>query len=252
MVRFQCIHCGGRIAVQKRHMNRLARCPECGSLTHPLAEHLSGEGQKLAAKAGSPVKPEVEKKSTAKSRGKSKPASKVAASSEPVTGNESSVPTLVRCDNCGEPLGKLQRPIAWNEHRVCGPCHRALSIEKQGSSTESTAIVSRLSPGAEIIDASSNRQYPPAGVGPEIANLRKQIHVSDFTLAFWGACLGLCATALAIYAIITVLQSLSVLIVWVLIAVGLAAGWFWVKRGVTALRTPHPSKKIDAIVRVKE
>ncbi len=40
MMQFRCGECGSRIAVAKRHLERLCQCPECGGVTHPLAEQL--------------------------------------------------------------------------------------------------------------------------------------------------------------------------------------------------------------------
>lgn len=40
MMQFRCGECGSRIAVAKRHLERLCQCPECGGVTHPLAEEL--------------------------------------------------------------------------------------------------------------------------------------------------------------------------------------------------------------------
>jgi predicted RNA-binding Zn-ribbon protein involved in translation (DUF1610 family) len=40
MIKFQCGHCGHRIAIARRHLGKLVGCPECGQVTHPLDEHL--------------------------------------------------------------------------------------------------------------------------------------------------------------------------------------------------------------------
>lgn len=222
MVRFQCIHCGGRIAVQKRHMNRLARCPECGNVTHPFAAHL----EKKPAAAEAQLAP-----TASKSRKSEK------------------IPPAVQtplCDNCGQPLGKLQKPLTWKKHQVCAPCHHALSLEKQGDNPNSstTAIVSRPKAELDFVDAN-----PPASRLLGGSGIRRQFAVSDFTLAFWGACLGLCTTAIVIYLIIRILDSLSTLFIWALVAGGLVIAWFWIKRGLRALRFPEKVKQVKAIVR---
>ena len=40
MIKFQCGHCGHRIAIARRHLGKLVGCPDCGLVTHPLDEHL--------------------------------------------------------------------------------------------------------------------------------------------------------------------------------------------------------------------
>jgi hypothetical protein len=52
MVRFRCIHCKGRLAVHGRHMGRLARCPECGGVTHPLNRPRLRQLRPAAGQAG--------------------------------------------------------------------------------------------------------------------------------------------------------------------------------------------------------
>lgn len=37
MRKFTCGHCGGRLAVNPRNLEKLVVCPECGKATHPLA-----------------------------------------------------------------------------------------------------------------------------------------------------------------------------------------------------------------------
>ena len=41
MIKFRCGHCGDRIAVAPVHLGKLARCPQCAGMTHPLDEHLT-------------------------------------------------------------------------------------------------------------------------------------------------------------------------------------------------------------------
>jgi len=45
MLKFKCSHCDGRLALHPRHLGRLARCPECGGVTHPMAQQILA-GQK--------------------------------------------------------------------------------------------------------------------------------------------------------------------------------------------------------------
>ncbi|HEX4796030.1 MAG TPA: hypothetical protein VH370_19740 [Humisphaera sp.] len=49
MLKFSCSHCGGRLALQERHLGRLVHCPDCGGVTHPMAGEILAR-QKPAAK----------------------------------------------------------------------------------------------------------------------------------------------------------------------------------------------------------
>ena len=49
MLKFKCSHCEGRLALHPRHLGRLARCPECGGVTHPMAQEILA-GQKPTEK----------------------------------------------------------------------------------------------------------------------------------------------------------------------------------------------------------
>ena len=40
MLKFQCQHCGRRIAVPSRNLGKLVTCSEGGMQTHPLAEQI--------------------------------------------------------------------------------------------------------------------------------------------------------------------------------------------------------------------
>ena len=87
MLKFQCTHCRGRLAIQEKHLTRLTTCPDCGQITHPMA------GEILAAR-------------------------------------QQQLKKRVECDNCGEPLGRLQRSRKWSESTVCGKCYRELAFEQ--------------------------------------------------------------------------------------------------------------------------
>ena len=222
MVRFQCIHCGGRIVVQDHHMDRLARCPECGGVTHPLAGHLvaNNEAEKLAASKN------------ADGGGKQK---------------GDLAPDLVACGNCGGPIGKLQKPLEWDGHPVCLACHRELSLEKSRSENPpqtATVLAKRSNDVPAEFDSTSHSARAPTvitGLGSRGA--------FEFTIAFWGACLGLCATAIAIFLIVVILRSLSVLIIWAAAIIALIAVYYWVRRGILALRFPRKVRHVRAIVR---
>jgi predicted RNA-binding Zn-ribbon protein involved in translation (DUF1610 family) len=92
MKKFTCGHCGGRIAVNPRHLGTLVVCPECGKPTHPLA------GDILAASKNGPP-----------------------------TRALSAAPVERLCENCGRTIGRLERLQVWNNHLVCDECHPRLS-----------------------------------------------------------------------------------------------------------------------------
>jgi hypothetical protein len=195
-------------------MDRLARCPECGGVTHPLAEHLVEKGKT----------PE-----TQSAAGKVAPAqSKVASAST------SDAPETIGCANCGELIGKLQKPLEWDGHAVCGPCYRELSLQKAGSPVQrtTTAIAVRQS---DIPAPTVQGPTAPAGVDDAAARSASS-RAGDFAIAMRGAVLGLCLTAIALYAIVTILRSLSDLIVWGAGVVAVLAAIYWIRRGIMAFR----------------
>ena len=116
MIRFRCQQCGHRIAVSRRHLGRLAVCPDCGATTHPVARHVS-KSEPRATAAPDPSRPHA-------------------------------------CANCGKPIGKLQQLHVWQNQIVCTPCHRTLSAD--GNTTAlaapaATAVTVTRRP-AEIVD----------------------------------------------------------------------------------------------------
>jgi hypothetical protein len=225
MVRFQCIHCAGRIAVPDDHMDRLARCPECGGVTHPLAEHLTApERSKPASVPAKAHKsaPVINSKSQTKSNTK------------PAPDDDAGV-----CDNCGEPLGKLQKPFEWDRHFVCGPCHRMLSLDKTANKVEpAVALAPTASQGIPMAPV----------VDPVVVDAkRKPTHPSELALAIRTICIGMCIIAVALYVIVAVLQSLGSLIMWGSIAIVVLAATYWIRKGVLALR--RRARGLGAIVR---
>ena len=144
------------------------------------------------------------------------------------------------CGNCGAAIGKLQKPLQWGDHQVCSSCHHELRqeqmrVESSTNTTAAMAVRSHQLPATNqtALCADSGSALPP-GYSASGA--------FQFTLAFWGACFGLFATAIAIFLVIFILQSLSVLVVWALLALALVAGYYWVRRGVLALRVPRRAR----------
>ncbi len=144
MIQFQCIHCGGRIAVNKRHTGRLARCPECGGVTHPLAEHL--------------VAPAESKQPGRKKRKRTSPDAVAGKSKKPMA---DALADSVACDNCGKALGKLQKPLKWKDHSVCGPCYRALAVE-HGTLVDEPERLPVAASSAIVVRPDSPRSADPA------------------------------------------------------------------------------------------
>lgn len=224
MIRFQCVHCGSRIAVQSRRTDRLAVCPDCGGVTHPLAEHLQGAEKPSPAKPAAP--PRKKKRRSAEAS-----VATAAPASEP-------------CSNCGQTLGKLQKPFTWNNHVVCGACYRQLSLDHHDAAGVPTALAVR----DERVSAGPVPFISP-GPSPLSDMPRRHSRLSDFSLHFWGACLGLVAAVVAIYLVVTVLQSLGTLIVWVIVALALAASFLWVRRLLSSLRSPRRVRQVQAVVK---
>src|SRR5688572_13835328 len=113
MLKFTCQQCGGRIAIQPKHIGRLVTCPDCGATTHPLAGDLE------AARAGPTNKP---------------------------TAATSADPFSHHCDNCGASIGRLEPRRVWENNVVCGNCFERLS------GARSPAASVQRHAGVEIID----------------------------------------------------------------------------------------------------
>jgi predicted RNA-binding Zn-ribbon protein involved in translation (DUF1610 family) len=111
MLKFQCQHCGQRIAVPSGKLGKLVTCSQCGMQTHPLAEQIvAAAPSKTSASAPSPAAAV-----TATARG--------------------------ACDNCGAPIGRLETSHPWGGHVVCGGCHGRLLGESGGGTALATAPI---------------------------------------------------------------------------------------------------------------
>jgi predicted RNA-binding Zn-ribbon protein involved in translation (DUF1610 family) len=103
MLKFECQHCGRRIAVPSGKLGKLVTCSECGMQTHPLAEQIVAAG---AGRAAASATAEV-------------------ATPARVTPQAATAPG--HCDNCGALIGRLETTHAWNDHSICGGCYGRLS-----------------------------------------------------------------------------------------------------------------------------
>src|SRR5438045_2074065 len=121
MRKFCCAHCGHRLAVPPRHLDKLVTCPECGRATHPLAvEILSATGVPVPASGAQ--------------GGKSPNATGAAAGPAPAEAAPEH-----HCANCAQPIGKLQKLNLWQNRVVCAACYRRLSKEEPEAAVATVA-----------------------------------------------------------------------------------------------------------------
>lgn len=196
MLKFHCSHCGGRLALQERHLGRLVHCPDCGGVTHPMA------GEILA-------------------RQKKKEKDKV------------------DCDNCGQALGRLQKPRRWGKCSVCGPCYRALrteQIEQDRAISEASpmapaarsSVVSvrtlDLDQASAIAPLTARRQLPAPAVQAGSRSPAALILPPGLASSFRTAAMGLLVCAAAVIVAMYVLRAIGSLLLWsACVAVGLGA-----------------------------
>lgn len=249
MVRFTCIHCRGRIAVQNRQLGRLARCPECGGITHPLAEQLAAPTAATAKRSNGSHPAAIRRSPGAAVRGGQGRGVIEGASLATLP-----QPGATVCDNCGEALGKLQKPFRWDDHVVCGPCHQALKTELPGAtSTRSDSLI--VSPRARRgASREADELSPPKPRAFLVNEPRSPGAASDAALALRTAGLGLFATAAALFLLVSVLHAIGVLLAWSAAAAAILVLAYWARRGVLTVRrrlTPAPNahRAIRAIVR---
>jgi DNA-directed RNA polymerase subunit RPC12/RpoP len=120
MRKFCCAHCGHRLAVPPRHLDKLVTCPECGKSTHPLAcEILSATGVAIPSSA--------QGSQSAGAGGAAAPSAKADAAPAQV------------CANCAQPIGKLQKLNLWQNSVVCAACYRRLSKEEPEAAVATVA-----------------------------------------------------------------------------------------------------------------
>lgn len=243
MVRFRCIHCGASIAVHERYMDRLACCPECGGMTHPLAEHLVKAGEISVAAGG------------AHSSGR-------AATNSPDAAPADST-REVHCDNCGVPIGKLQTAHPWDGHPVCAACYRKLSMEKTRPAPEAVQQpVAKLAPEvpAQTQPASTSDAEPPPATPTQVVAARAIVRapggaasmmarpapsaekpglmerISEFAWNMRGKIIGLCALLVALYLIVSIIESLKFFLLCTGGIIAVIAIFYWIRRGVIAVR----------------
>lgn len=155
MIQFRCGQCGHRIAIHKRQLGSMIVCPDCATATHPIAEQVARS--RAIIKSGPTAAP---------------------------------VPNHA-CANCAHPIGRLQKLHLWENHIVCGECHRKLSAE---TAPVHAVTVSRVAPRAI---ASQNED-------PVLQSLTK-----PFRGGLFGALVGLCVAAAALYGAMSLLKDVA-------------------------------------------
>ena len=237
MKKFTCGHCGGRLAVNPRHLERLVHCPECGKPTHPLAAEILS-----AAKTGEPAER--------------------ALSADPVDR---------KCENCARKIGRLEKLQLWENHLVCGDCHKKLApppparAPRKGKTpqlpapTKEAEAATAAGPGAgnsapaELMEPAAPRALPPvaAKAAPIVPVTVTRVaaatyaavppHIRQRTVVVLGAVL---IAGLALYGLLSLLRDvmgilLMIAMILVCSALGLGVarvGFAFLKKWVPAIR----------------
>lgn len=193
MTKFRCQHCGHRIAILPRHMGKLVRCPECGSMTHPLAEQIvAGQpGHDDAAEA-------------AMSERQARPVKTAAAPAGP---------QIDPCGNCGRLIGRLETRHAWHGSVVCTGCHHMLSNPQPLVAAQPMVSIEDLDSGKSTrgkrtLAPGRVRRVEPVAARPSAAQRLLPPLRGGGPVRFL---LLLCAIALAIYFVLTFVRFLGVL-----------------------------------------
>jgi ssDNA-binding Zn-finger/Zn-ribbon topoisomerase 1 len=208
MLKFHCSHCGGRLALQERHLGRLVHCPECNGITHPMAGEILAR-QKIKEK--------------------------------------------IDCENCGQPLGKLQRPRRWHQSTVCTPCYRALRLEDDGREEMAAArpikpVAARpalvgVSAGRDILRPSRLLAFSPSRQKPEhISEPRIESLPTDFRTMVQYVAAGIILCGAAIIVLMYVVRAIGSLLLWSAGAAVLVLAAILISRAYFALRRRFASQ----------
>ena len=206
MLKFECQHCGRRIAVPSGKLGKLVTCSECGMQTHPLAEQIVAAGAGRAAATA---------------------AAEVAAPAR-VTPQVATAPG--HCDNCGTLIGRLEAVHAWNDHSICGGCYARLSGMSGISGVAPVSVARRpavvVDPGAPAAPTSSG--YAP-GPDPKPIMLDLRERVLRALIVFVVA-------SVALYGALSLLRDIAGLIAVAAVAVIALLALYAVFRGSIAAR----------------
>lgn len=213
MIKFRCGQCGNRIAVPKRSLNGVIHCPDCSAVTHPIAEQVI---QRRAALAITTLKAQ-------------------AASHT--------------CANCTHPIGQLQKLHLWENRIVCAECHRKLSLEHTPPPSATTTALA--APVTSV--AVTRRERSRAVDGPDaLFDPVSQSLTRPFRGGLFGALVGLCVAAAALYGAMSLLREVAGIVTGLAIG-GLALLFIYVAvRSTLAPRREEPDTRPVRRVRATE
>jgi predicted RNA-binding Zn-ribbon protein involved in translation (DUF1610 family) len=214
MLKFQCQHCGRRIAVPSGKLGKLVTCSECGMQTHPLAEQIVAAGAgRAAAPAEVAAPPRVTAQGTA---------------------------TPAHCDNCGTVIGRLETAHPWNDHSICGGCFGRLSGTSVAApvavARRPQAVVDRTDPGAVAASGYS----PGPGPRPIMLDLRERV---------LRALIVFVVASVALYGALSLLRDIAGLIAVAAVAVIALLALYAVFRGSIARRRGGPTTELAPLRR---
>jgi predicted RNA-binding Zn-ribbon protein involved in translation (DUF1610 family) len=201
MLKFQCQHCGRRIAVPSRNLGKLVTCSECGMQTHPLAEQIVAAAPNKAA----------------------------ALAPAPAPSGSGVMTAPAACDNCGALIGRLEAAHPWGSHTVCGGCHGRLQVGSRiGTTSDSIPIspqvatlVTRARPEA------AGENDPVAGPRPVVLEIRERV---------LRALIVFVVASVALYGALSLLRDIAGLIAVAAVAVIALLSLYAVFRGTMAAR----------------
>ena len=187
-----------------RHLGKLVRCPECGNMTHPLAEQIVG---------------------------RRKPAASPEPAPEPVQAEP-----LRRCDNCGRALGRLETPKAWETSLVCAPCHGILAETSSATTTTHSyrpLIASDTTTSSKPLARRVPQSAPPESVETDEharpllgRGLSVGVPAGPLRVIMW-----LIALALAVWFVVNVVRFVSVLVNVAIVGLLLLAALYVLYKG---------------------
>jgi DNA-directed RNA polymerase subunit RPC12/RpoP len=106
------------------------------------------------------------------------------------------------CANCSQTIGKLQKLHLWDNKVVCGGCHQKLSAENTAAllpaPTTPVMVTRRKSRGL------SDSSYPDPSLDPLAQTLTR-----PFRGGLFGAMVGLCVAAAALYGAMSLLREVA-------------------------------------------
>jgi predicted RNA-binding Zn-ribbon protein involved in translation (DUF1610 family) len=214
MIKFRCGQCGNRIAVHKRRLNQVILCPDCSAVTHPIAEQVIERRSALALTA-------LKGQSTAHT-----------------------------CANCSHTIGKLQKLHLWDNKVVCGECHRKLSAENTPAPATTNAIVPASATPVAVTRRERRRtaiEEPDASFDPVVQTLTR-----PFRGGLFGALVGLCVAAAALYGAMSLLREVAGIVTGLAIG-GLALLFIYLAvRSTLAARREEPDARPVRRVRITE